>query len=96
MLVVVVGFWLAELLLVSNCGCCIGSLTWPHSQALEPVRLLDATARLWPSMDLLPCRVCVAAGALSRLGKLFVLAAGDMFVKCEDVRCAFTSKCRRP
>lgn len=83
MVVGAVGFWLAEILLVSNCGCCIESLTWPHSQALEPVLLLAATARLWPSIDLLPCRVCEAAGAFSRLGKLFVLAAGGaMFVKC--------------
>lgn len=90
------GFWLVELLLVPKCGCCIELLTWLHSQAFEPVLLLAAATRLWPSMDLLPCRVCEAAGAFSRLGKLFVLAAGAMFVESEDARCAVTSRCCRP
>lgn len=43
-------------------------------------------------MDVLACRVCEAAGAFSRFGKLFVLAAGAMFVS-EEARCAFTSRC---
>lgn len=37
--------------------------------------------------------MCEAAGAFSRFGKLFVLAAGAMFVGCEEARGAFTSRC---
>lgn len=37
--------------------------------------------------------MCEAAGAFSRFGKLFVLAAGAMFVGSEEARCAFTSRC---
>jgi hypothetical protein len=85
-------FWLIEVLLMSNCGCCIELLTL-HSQAFEPVLLLAAATRLWPSMDVLVCLACEAVGAFSRLGKLFVLAAGAMFVTSEDARCAFTSRC---
>ena len=44
-------------------------------------------------MDVLACRVCEAAGAFSRFGKLFVLAAGAMFVGSEEARGAFTSRC---
>lgn len=43
-------------------------------------------------MDLLACRLCEASGAFSRFGKLFVLAAGAMFVSSEEARCAFTSR----
>lgn len=37
--------------------------------------------------------MCEAAGAFSRFGKLFVLAAGAMFVGSEEARGAFTSRC---
>lgn len=91
-MVAVVGFWSERTLPASNGDCFTGSLTWLHSRASEPVLLLAAAARLWPSMDLLPWRACEAAGAFLRLGKLFVLT-GAMFVGCKSALRAFTRWC---
>lgn len=69
---------------LSNSACFMGSVTWPHSRASEPVLLLAAAERLWPFMELLlPCRACEAADALSRFGMLFVLVVGGMIVGCK-------------
>jgi hypothetical protein len=37
--------------------------------------------------------VCEAAGTFPRFGKLFVLAAGALFVGSEEARCALISRC---